>query len=237
MWVTVALKPFPGLIRLKRFVSRFSRELCNYFFLSIFSTPYMCPKILFYYRRQKFLRTKDGHNSAHAIWAHRKRLQTTVKNSVFIPHGQTIAQTSSAVSLLGQGPAQRRDGRLKVWCDLVAVRFKRRIRYARLHRRVAAPDCRGSDSQLRCVGARRDWPVKRVASIVITACRRRSSDILTLQSRSREREGHVVIGHVDRWPAVAAVKKNLGLRSLPIQIQNIFSSTHHIKYLNICMEY
>jgi hypothetical protein len=51
------------------------------------------------------------------------------------------------VSLLGRGPAQRRDGRLKVWCDLVAVRLKRMVGYARLQRRVAAPDCRGSDSE------------------------------------------------------------------------------------------
>jgi hypothetical protein len=32
MLVTVALMVFHGLIRLKRFVSRFPRELCNYFF-------------------------------------------------------------------------------------------------------------------------------------------------------------------------------------------------------------
>jgi hypothetical protein len=42
------------------------------------------------------------------------------------------------VSLLGRGPTQRRDGRLKVWCDLIAVGLKRRVGYARLQRRVAA---------------------------------------------------------------------------------------------------
>jgi hypothetical protein len=36
---TVALKAFYGLIRFKRFVSQFLRELCNYFFSSTFSTP------------------------------------------------------------------------------------------------------------------------------------------------------------------------------------------------------